>query len=120
MKIKIEMDKQAKSTIITVALILVVFLFWYNRRYLYILDAEFSDEAATSIILKTGFVFPIKTTIPMDPAFKAKMRLYGYNISVKKNPDNFEIYLNNKKIQTVYSVSYYDKTHKTPTERVYL
>jgi hypothetical protein len=120
MKIRIEMDKQAKGMIVTIVLALAVILFWYNRRYLYILDAEFSDEAATSIILKTGFLFPVKTTIPMNPAFKSKMRLYGYNISVKKNPDNFEIYLNNKKIQTIYSVSYYEKTHKTPTERVYL
>jgi hypothetical protein len=120
MKVCIEMSKKEKSIGIIAIILLVIILFFYNRKYLYILDAEFDDDLASSIILKTGFIFPVKTLIPMDGEFKKKMKFYGYNISVKRVNNDFEIYLNDKKIQTVYTAPYYDKTHERPVGRVYL
>ncbi len=120
MKVKLEVDKEAKRAIIIVSVLVAIFLYFYNRRYLYILDAEFTDGEATEVILKTGFIFPVKTTIKMQHDFTTRIKFYGYKVMVLKSDGNYKILINNKSITTIYPDVYYDETHKKPVGRVYL
>lgn len=105
---------------LAVAVIASIFLYIFNKKYLYVLDAEFEDESAVSIILKTGFIFPVKTLIEIKNGFEKKIRTYGYKIRVIKKGENFDITLDGKKIHTVYPLSYYEKTHHLPTGRIFI
>ena len=120
MKVKIEMTKSEKRAAIIIIVVLAIFLYFYNRRYMYVLDAEFENETPISIILKTGFIIPVKTLIPIKDGFEKKVRLYGYNLQIKKSGDKYDLFVDKKKVHEIHPVSYYDKTHKSPTGRIYV
>jgi hypothetical protein len=116
MKIKIEMSDLEKKWGAVIALVLAIVLYFVNRRYLYVLEAQFEDDLPKYIILKVGFILAVKTSIDIKDGNSGTIRIYGYKYKISKSKDGFDLYLNGK--QTDYTIrtdSYYEKTHSLPT-----
>lgn len=120
MKLILQATKKEKRIALIIAVIIIFIIYWYNKRYLYVLDAEFENGNPTSIILKTGFIFPVKKFIKLENGKSETIKLYRYKYLVKETPYGFDILLNNKKIHSMYPDAYYQETKKLPTGRVYL
>lgn len=120
MRIKIEISENEKKIIGITAVILAVIVYFINRRYLYILEAEFEGDQPLGVLLKRGFIFPVKTWIPMQDGFQKRIRLYGGKLKVIKMKDHYDILLNNKKIHAVYTDSWYQEYKKLPTGKISL
>ena len=120
MKIKIEASNEEKRAMTIVGICLLILVYILNRRYFYVLDAIFEGDDAKTIILKTGFIFPVKTEIPMKDGWEKKIRIYGNKIKVVKSGDNFIVNINGKKLTTIYPDSYYVKKMTSPTGRARL
>lgn len=120
MKVKIEMSGNEKKAAIIIAVVIALVIYWYNKRYLYVLEAEFENEDPISVILKTGFIFPVKTKIDIKNGFTKKIKLYGYNLLVLKTDSGFDLLIDKKKIYTIYPDKYYQEFKKSPTGRIYL
>lgn len=133
MKLKIEMSDKEKKTALVVAVVLVIIIYYLNRKYFYILDAQFENDEPKEVILKTGFILPVKLAIQMKDGFSGKIKFYGYQVNVFRNAEagGFDItiasksifsskYGKAKKLTTIYKDQYYVETHKEPTGRAYL
>lgn len=118
MKIKLEISENEKKVATIAAVIIAVIIYFINRRYLYILEAEFEGDQPVGILLKRGFIFPVKTWIPMQDGFQKRIRLYGGRIKVVFMKDHYDILLNNRKIHAVYADSWYQEYKKLPTGKI--
>lgn len=119
MKVVVEISKDEKKIILISILIILVILYYINKRYLYVIDAVFEGEEPESITLKTGFIYPVKTQIILGEAPK-KIKFYGYIVASKKTEQGYDIFLAGKKVYTIFRDNYYTETKKVPTGRIYL
>lgn len=120
MKLNLEINKKEKTISAIIAAVILFIVYWYNKRYLYVIDAEFTNGEPSAIILKTGFIFPVKKHIELKDGESSKIRLYGYTYLIKKTTTGFDLFLNGKKIHSIYTDAYYTETKKLPTGRIYL
>lgn len=121
MRIKVEISDKEKKWLLIGAVILIIVIYFINRRYLYILEAQFDNDGPEYIILKVGFLLPMKKQIDIIDGNSGIIRLYGYKYKIVKNKDHFDLYLNGKKTTySIYNASYYDENHGLPTGRIYL
>ncbi len=119
MRVSVEISKKERNIILVSLLIILVILYYINKKYLYIIDVAFSGEDAENFTLKTGFIYPVKTSIILGEAPK-KIKFYGYMVASKKTDQGYDIYLNNSKVYTIFKDSYYTETKKVPTGRISL
>lgn len=100
-------------------IVFLIVLYFLNKKYLYIIDVAFSGEDAENLTLKTGFIYPVKTSITLGEPAK-RIKFYGYVMESRKTDKGYDLYLNNKKVYTIFKDSYYMETKGVPTGRIYL
>lgn len=133
MQVKIVMNKNEKIGAVITLIITLVIVYYINKKYLYILDAEFEDGKIIKLILKTGFLLPVKTEINFGKdTTESKVKFYGYLIKATplKNKEgkatgefNLDIYNNSKskkpsKTVKIFTDDHYVKYLKTPLGRI--
>lgn len=127
--IKITLTPEQKKYLIAIALVIVVLTYYYNKRYIPILDIEFEDDVATKGLLKIGFILPKKVEFNFNPekTVEVKVKLYAYTIRTEpilvngdfKGEYNLNIFKNSYlkkpyKTRKIYMDNYYVKYLKTP------
>ncbi len=120
MKIKVEMSPKEKKIAMVAGVIVLLILFYFNKKYIYLLDVEFEENneglMPSNILIKSGFIFPVKTELSVSGLEEKKVRWYGYTLKVVKGEDSpYELLLNDKVIRKLYSDSYYEDTKTKPT-----
>ncbi len=119
MNIKIEMSDREKQIAAVIAVAILIILYIVNKRYLYVIDVTFNGDQPESFTLKVGFIYPVKTLVMIGEAPK-KINFYGYEVASRAVGEGAEIFLNNKKVSTIFKDAYYTQTKGVPTGRIYL
>jgi hypothetical protein len=133
MKVKVTMsDKEKKWTLAFIVLAAII-LYFVNKLYLFILDVEFEDSKPSKLLLKTGFLIPIRTVVDLgDNESITKVKFYNYRIKATPVIDNdtkvatgeyiMQIYKGKSdkvfKSVTIHTDDYYVQYLKTPLGRI--
>ncbi len=123
MKIKIEASPKEKKIAIITGIIILVILFCLNKKYIYVLDVEFEDNGKGDLdpsktLIKSGFIFPVKTELNISQLEEKKVKWYGYTLSISKAEGYYDLLLNSKSIHKFYPNSYYESTKTKPTGKI--
>lgn len=133
MKVSVQISEKEKKIALVLLAVAALIAYLFNRKYLYILEAENEDGVIKKLLLKTGFILPVKTEIDLkNEPTEQTVKYYEYVIKtspVKDEKGNgngeFELLVFKNKKDTkpwktvkIFKDDYYVKHLKTPLGRI--
>ncbi len=126
MRVNVIMSSKEKKIAGVAILIILLVIFYFNKKYIYVLDVEMEEDGSGNLmpvktLIKSGFIFPVKTELNIMGEEEKKVKWYGYTLKTAKGTEGdnyYDLLLNGQKIHSFYSDAYYQATKTYPTGRV--
>ncbi len=123
MRVNVIMSSKEKKIAGVAILIILLVIFYFNKKYIYVLDVEMEEDGSGNLmpvktLIKSGFIFPVKTELNIMGEEEKKVKWYGYTLKAIKGTEGdnyYDLLLNGSKIHSFYSDSYYQATKTHPT-----
>ncbi len=123
MRVNVVMSLKEKKIAGVAILIILLVLFYFNKKYIYVLDVEMEEDGSGNLmpvkaLIKSGFILPVKTELNITGEEEKKVKWYGYMLKIVKGTEGdnyYDLLLDGQKIHSFYSDAYYQATKTRPT-----